>query len=89
MALFEGHGTGSLRGSLRERLVPRVLHSSFQAHFDLERVPNSPHSGQNTHEGVLTVDIRGLGANPPELIYVHLFHDLLAEVSDGQVVVAL
>jgi len=63
--------------------------SSFQSHFDLERVPNAPHSGQNTHEGVLTVDIRGMGASPPELIYVHLFHDLLAEISDGQVVVAL
>ena len=64
-------------------------HSSFQAHFDLERVANANHSGANTHEGVLTVDIRGLGPNPPELIYVHLFHDLLAEISDGQVVVAL
>jgi len=63
--------------------------ASFQSHFDLERVPNAPHSGQNTHEGVLTVDIRGLGATPPDLIYVHLFHDLLAEISDGQVVVAL
>jgi len=37
----------------------------------------------------LTIDIRGMGASPPTLIYVHLFHDLLAEISDGQVVVAL
>ena len=64
-------------------------HSSFQAHFDLERVANANHSGANTHEGVLTIDARGMGPNPPELIYVHLFHDLLAEISDGQVVVAL
>ena len=63
--------------------------ASFQSHFDLERVPQAPHSGQNTHEGVLTIDIRGMGASPPTLIYVHMFHDLLAEISDGQVVVAL
>ena len=63
--------------------------ASFQVHMDLERVPNAPHSGANTHEGVLTIDIRGMGATPPDLIYVHLFHDLLAEISDGQVVVAL
>ena len=63
--------------------------ASFQSHFDLERVPNAPHSGANTHEGVLTIDIRGMGATPPDLIYVHLFHDLLTEISDGQVVVAL
>jgi len=63
--------------------------ASFQSHFDLERVPNAPHSGANTHDGVLTIDIRGMGATPPDLIYVHLFHDLLAEISDGQVVVAL
>jgi len=63
--------------------------ASFQSHFDLERVPNAPHSGANTHEGVLSIDCRGLGPNPPELIYVHLFHDLLCEISDGQVVVAL
>ena len=63
--------------------------ASFQSHFDLERVPNAPHSGANTHDGVLSIDIRGLGATPPDLIYVHLFHDLLAEISDGQVVVAL
>jgi len=59
------------------------------AHFDLERVANAPHSGANTHEGVLTIDIRNLGTTPPDLIYVHLFHDLLCEISDGQVVVAL
>ena len=63
--------------------------ASFQSHFDLERVPQAPHSGQNTHEGVLTIDIRGMGAAPPTLIYVHLFHDFIAEISDGQVVVAL
>ena len=63
--------------------------ASFQAHYDLERVANASHSGANTHEGVLTIDCRGLGPNPPELIYVHLFHDLLCEISDGQVVVAL
>ena len=63
--------------------------ASFQAHYDLERVANANHSGANTHEGVLTVDIRGMGATPPDLIYVHLFHDLLCEISDGQVVVAL
>ena len=64
-------------------------HASFQTVFDLERVPNAPHSGLSTHDGVLSLDIRGMGAAPPTLIYVRLFHDLISEISDGQVVVAL
>ena len=63
--------------------------ASFQSHFDLERCPQAPHQGQNTHEGVLTLDIRGMGADYPELIFVTMFHYLLYEISDGQVVVAL
>lgn len=62
---------------------------SFQALFDLKKISQAPHSGLSTHEGVLSIDIRGMGLSPPTLIYVHLFHDLLCEISDGQVFVAI
>ena len=65
---------------------------SFQLLFDLEKVPQSAHSGMSTHEATVTIHMKGMAASSaaaPTKIYCIIFHDFLAEVADSGVVVAL
>ena len=65
---------------------------SLQLLFDLEKVPQSAHSGMSTHEATVTIHMKGMAASSaaaPTKIYVTIFHDYMAEISDGGVVVAL
>ena len=54
-------GTGLIHSAAHSANVSfqEFTKSSWIGLFDLERVSQAPHSGQNTHEGVLTIDIRG------------------------------
>ena len=65
---------------------------SFQLLFDLEKVPQSAHSGMSTHEAAVTIHMKGMAASSaqsPTKIFRVIFHDYMAEISDGGVVVAL
>ena len=46
----------------------------------------------STHEATVTIHLKGMAASSaaaPSKIYVTIFHDYMAEISDGGVVVAL
>jgi hypothetical protein len=61
--------------------------------FDLEKVPQQAMSGLNTAGGNMTINIQGLGTQMPAAPFgdgitrldVILWHDVLAEISDGSV----
>ena len=55
--------------------------------FDLEKMPQQAMSGMSTHRGNVTIKINGLGnaANTATRIDVLIWHDVLAENSDGSV----
>jgi hypothetical protein len=66
--------------------------SSFIQLTDLERAGGAAtHSGESTYGATLTVDLRGLAGSVayPDLIYVTLFHDLIVDMSDAGVTVAM
>ena len=65
---------------------------SFIQLTDLERAGGAAtHSGESTYGATLTVDLKGLtgSAAYPDLIYVTLFHDLIVDMSDAGVTVAM
>ena len=55
--------------------------------FGLEKVPQQAMGGMSTHDGNVTIRIDGLGttANTATRVDVLIWHDVLAEVSDGSV----
>jgi hypothetical protein len=55
--------------------------------FDLEKVPQQAMSGLNTAGGNMTIHIQGLGTNAATAsrLDVLIWHDVLAEISDGSV----
>jgi hypothetical protein len=67
--------------------------NSFIQLTDLERAGGAAtHSGESTYGATLTVDLRGMkpGATAaPGLIYVTLYHDLIVDMSDAGVTVAM
>jgi hypothetical protein len=66
--------------------------SSFIQLTDLERAGGAAtHSGESTYGATLTVDLKGLTGSVayPDLIYVTLFHDLIVDMSDAGVTVAM
>jgi hypothetical protein len=66
---------------------------SFIQLTDLERAGGvATHSGESTYGATLTIDLRNMkpGATAaPGLIYVTLFHDLIVDMSDAGVTVAM
>jgi hypothetical protein len=72
--------------------LPEYSGSSFIALTDLEKVGGSAtHSGESTYGATLTIDLRNMSGNVavPDLIYVTLYHDLLVDLSDAGVTVAM
>jgi hypothetical protein len=59
--------------------------------FDLEKIPQQAMSGMSTHGGNVTININGLGTTAGSTITtasridVLIWHDVLAEISDGSV----
>jgi hypothetical protein len=60
--------------------------------FDLEKIPQQAMSGMSTHGGNVTININGLGTTASggtvttaSRIDVLIWHDVLAEISDGSV----
>ena len=59
--------------------------------FDLEKIPQQAMSGMSTHGGNVVVNINGLGTTTggavttASRIDVLIWHDLLAEISDGSI----
>ena len=59
--------------------------------FDLEKIPQQAMSGMSTHGGNGTININGLGTTSGSTITtasridVLIWHDVLAEISDGSV----
>jgi hypothetical protein len=66
--------------------------SSFIQLTDLERAGGAAtHSGESTYGATLTIDLKALagGVAYPDLIYVTLYHDLIVDMSDAGVTVAM
>ena len=59
--------------------------------FDLEKIPQQAMSGMSTHGGNVTININGLGTTSGSTVTtasridVLIWHDVLAEISDGSV----
>ena len=59
--------------------------------FDLEKIPQQAMSGMSTHGGNVTININGLGTTAGSTVTtasridVLIWHDTLAEISDGAV----
>ena len=60
---------------------------------DLERAgASATHSGESTYGATLTIDLRNMNPGStaaPGLIYVTLYHDLIVDMSDAGVTVAM
>ncbi len=76
--------------------ITRYGGSSFIQLTDLERAGGAAtHSGESTYGATLTIDLRALGdaagnaASIPNLIFVTLYHDLIVDMSDAGVTVAM
>ena len=61
--------------------------------YDTEVVPQAPHPGQNTYgSGGCTIHIRGMGtssSDSPAQVHLTLLYDVLLDINDGGVTVAM